>query len=176
MAAAIDFERLQAEVELSCSCCLNYFTDPTRITRCAHSFCWSCITKYSKGRQRALCPLCREGFELKDLRPNQEPAALVNLIPKEVKEEDLETWDEPTSSGDGACGSQSSAGQGPGEKEEQIRNISKQLEMTEEAVNILRRDLSETKEYTSQIKSRIAKDFCCMKEYIERREKYTGVH
>lgn len=41
---------------------------------------------------------------------------LVNLIPREVNEEDLEAWNECTSSGDGACGSQSSVGQGPGEK------------------------------------------------------------
>lgn len=41
---------------------------------------------------------------------------LANLIPREVNEEDLEAWNERTSSGDGACGSQSSVGQGPGEK------------------------------------------------------------
>lgn len=49
-------------------------------------------------------------------------------------------------------------------KKEQIQNISKQLETTEEDINILRKDLSETKECTSQIKSRITKDFSCMKD------------
>lgn len=28
-------------------------------------------------------------------------------------------------------------------------------------------------EYTSQIKSQITKDFCCMKEYVERQERNT---
>jgi len=48
MAAAVDFVRLQAEVELSCSCCLNYFTGPMWIMGCTPSFCLSCITKYSQ--------------------------------------------------------------------------------------------------------------------------------
>uniref|UniRef100_A0A8D0KTQ3 RING-type domain-containing protein n=1 Tax=Strix occidentalis caurina TaxID=311401 RepID=A0A8D0KTQ3_STROC len=55
-------------VELSCACCLQHFTEPVRLTGCGHSFCRACIIRYCKGRQRAGCPLCREGFELKDLR------------------------------------------------------------------------------------------------------------
>uniref|UniRef100_A0A8B9SS53 B30.2/SPRY domain-containing protein n=1 Tax=Anas platyrhynchos TaxID=8839 RepID=A0A8B9SS53_ANAPL len=58
-------------------------------------------------------------------------------------------------------------------KEEQIRDISKQLEITKETINALRKDLSKTKEYTSQILSQITEDFCCMKEYIERQEENT---
>ncbi|XP_009865200.1 PREDICTED: E3 ubiquitin-protein ligase RNF135-like, partial [Apaloderma vittatum] len=57
--------------------------------------------------------------------------------------------------------------------EEAIQDISKQLETTAETIHLLREDLSKTKEYTSQIKSQISKDFCCMKEYVERQERNT---
>lgn len=33
--------------------------------------------------------------------------------------------------------------------------------------------VSAFQEYTSQIKSQITKDFCCMKEYVERQERNT---
>ncbi|XP_009976946.1 PREDICTED: E3 ubiquitin-protein ligase RNF135-like [Tauraco erythrolophus] len=58
-------------------------------------------------------------------------------------------------------------------KEEEIWDMSKQLEITSETIHLLRKDLSEAKEYASQIKSQITKDFCCMKEYIERQERNT---
>ncbi|XP_035414756.1 E3 ubiquitin-protein ligase RNF135 [Cygnus atratus] len=173
MAAQAELGRLLADVELSCSCCLQYFTEPVRLASCSHSFCRPCIDAYRRGRQRATCPLCRESFELKDLRPNRELAALVSLVLNGERGEGLGTWDEPRPSGDGAGGGWSSAGRRPGKKEEQIRDISKQLEITEETINILRKDLSKTKEYTSQIQSQITKDFCCMKEYIERQEENT---
>lgn len=115
MAAAVDLERLLGAVDLSCACCLQYFTEPVRLTGCSHSFCRLCIVEYCKGRQRAGCPLCREGFELKDLRPNRELAALVSLILQEVKEEGLETRDEPKPSGAVACNDRSSAGR-PGKQ------------------------------------------------------------
>ncbi|XP_075297389.1 E3 ubiquitin-protein ligase RNF135 isoform X2 [Opisthocomus hoazin] len=133
MAAAVDLERLLGAVELSCTCCLQYFTDPVRLSGCTHSFCRPCILEYCKGRQRAGCPLCREGFELKDLRPNRELAAL----------------------------------------EEEIRDISKQVEVTAETIHLLGKDLSKAKEYASQIKSQVMEDFCCMKEYVERQERNT---
>uniref|UniRef100_A0A672VF84 RING-type domain-containing protein n=1 Tax=Strigops habroptila TaxID=2489341 RepID=A0A672VF84_STRHB len=66
-------------------CC--HFAKPVRLPGCGHSFCQRCILQYCKGRQRAACPLCREDFERKDLRPNRELAALVNLIRQEVKED-----------------------------------------------------------------------------------------
>ncbi|KAM9371290.1 E3 ubiquitin-protein ligase RNF135 [Phaethornis superciliosus] len=173
MAAAIDLERLLNVVDLTCTCCLQYFADPVRLTGCTHSFCRTCIVGYCKGRQRAGCPLCREPFELKDLRPNRELAALVSLIPQEVKEEELEIQDEPKPSAAAACSDGSAAGQPSGEKEEEIWDISKQIEMTAETIQLLNKDLSKAKEYTSQIKSQITEDFCCMKEYVERQEKNT---
>ncbi|XP_025954624.1 E3 ubiquitin-protein ligase RNF135 [Dromaius novaehollandiae] len=175
MAASLDLRQLQAHLDLKCPCCLLYFTDPVRLAVCSHSFCRSCITAYCKTKRSASCPLCREAFELKDLRPNRELAVLVNLIPREEKEKDLERWDVLGLDGAGASarGSPSSAGRRDAEKEKAISEISKQLEMTEETIRLLRKDLSKTKEYTSQIKSQITKDFCCMKEYIERQERNT---
>ncbi|OPJ88555.1 hypothetical protein AV530_003076 [Patagioenas fasciata monilis] len=169
MAAAIDLERLLGALDLSCACCLQYFTEPVRLPGCGHSFCRGCIGRHCSGRQRAACPLCREGFELKDLRPNRELVALVNLIPQEVKEKELETRGERKPSGAVACNDRSS----PGEKEEGTWDISKQPEVTAETIELLRKDLSEAKEYASLIKSQITKDFCCMKEYVERQQKNT---
>ncbi|XP_075575963.1 E3 ubiquitin-protein ligase RNF135 [Pelecanus crispus] len=171
--AAAALERVLGAVELSCACCLQHFTDPVRLTGCSHSFCRPCILQYCKGRQRAGCPLCRRDFQLKDLQPNRELAALVSLIPQELKQGELETGDEPKPSGAVACNDRSLARQRPGEKEEEIWDISKQVEMTIETIHILRKDLSKAKEYASQIKSQITKDFCCMKEYVERQERNT---
>lgn len=115
MAAVIEFERLQRVLELHCSCCLQFFAEPVRLTGCGHTFCRGCILRYCAGRPRAACPLCRRGFELRHLRPNRELAALLSLIPRELKEK-LETQDGPEPCGAAACNDQSSAGRGPGEK------------------------------------------------------------
>ncbi|KAM6297611.1 E3 ubiquitin-protein ligase RNF135 [Aegotheles albertisi] len=173
MAAALDLERLLGAVDLSCTCCLQYFTDPVRLTGCTHSFCRPCIVAYCKDKQRAGCPLCREDFELKDLRPNRELAALVSLIPQEVKEEELETQDEPEPPGAVGGNDWSSAGRRHGDKEEEIWDISKRIEMTAETIQHLKKDLSKAEEYASQIKSQITKDFSCMREYVERQERNT---
>ncbi|KAM6317500.1 E3 ubiquitin-protein ligase RNF135 [Podargus strigoides] len=173
MAAAADLERLLSAVELNCTCCLQYFRDPVRLTGCTHSFCRPCIIAYCKGRQRPACPLCREGFELKDLRPNRELAALVSLIPQEVKEEEWETQDGSEPSAAVPCDDRSAGERPAAEKEEEIWDISKQLDMTAETIHLLREDLNKAQEYASQIKSQITKDFCCMKEYVERQERNT---
>uniref|UniRef100_A0A8C5THR1 RING-type domain-containing protein n=1 Tax=Malurus cyaneus samueli TaxID=2593467 RepID=A0A8C5THR1_9PASS len=65
MAALIDLERLQRVLELQCSCCLQLFAEPVRLSGCDHSFCRGCILRYCSGRARAACPLCRRAFELR---------------------------------------------------------------------------------------------------------------
>ncbi|XP_053816083.1 E3 ubiquitin-protein ligase RNF135 [Vidua chalybeata] len=172
MAGVIELERLQRVLELQCSCCLQLFAEPVRLTGCGHSFCRGCILRYCAGRPRAACPLCRCAFELQHLRPNRELAALLSLIPRELKE-NLETQEEPEAYGAAACNHLSSAGQGRGEKEEEIWESSKQQEITAETIYLLRKDLNKAKEYTSHIKSQVTRDFCCMKEYIERQERNT---
>ncbi|KAM9537312.1 E3 ubiquitin-protein ligase RNF135 [Guaruba guarouba] len=175
MAAAVPLGRLLGAVELSCACCLQHFVDPVRLPGCGHSFCRPCILQYGEGKQRAACPLCREGFELKDVRPNRELAALVNLVRQEVKEEELEAQNEPKPPAAAACNDESSTGWRLGDEEEEIQDISKELEVTIETIHLLREELSKTKEYTSQIKSQITRDFSCMKEYVERQERHTLV-
>ncbi|XP_050175085.1 E3 ubiquitin-protein ligase RNF135 [Myiozetetes cayanensis] len=164
MAAAIELERLLAAVELRCSLCLQFFWEPVRIAGCGHSFCRRCISRYGAGRPETPCPLCRERFELRHLRPNRELAALLRLIPPQLRDA-LETRDEPSGAAD--CGDRRR------EKEEEIWESSKQPEISAETIPLLRRDLDKTKEYTSQIKSQITRDFCCMKEYVERQERNT---
>ncbi|XP_021393648.2 E3 ubiquitin-protein ligase RNF135 [Lonchura striata] len=172
MGAVIELERLQRVLELHCSCCLQLFAEPVRLTGCGHSFCRGCILRYCAGRRRAACPLCRCAFEPQHLRPNRELAALLGLIPRELRDT-LEAQEEPRAYGAAACNDLSSAGRGRGEKEEEIWESSKQQEITAETIHLLRKDLNRTKEYTSQIKCQITKDFCCMKEYVERQERNT---
>lgn len=115
MAAVIELERLRRVLELHCSCCLQLFAEPVRLTDCGHSFCRGCILRYCLGRPRSACPLCRRGFQLQHLRPNRELAALLSLIPRELKEQ-LETQQEPEPDGAAACNDRSSAGRRCGEK------------------------------------------------------------
>ncbi|TRZ19882.1 hypothetical protein HGM15179_007209 [Zosterops borbonicus] len=172
MAAVIELERLQSVLDLHCCCCHQLFAEPVRLTDCGHSFCRGCILQHCAGRPRAACPLCRSAFGPQHLRPNRELAALLSLVPRELAER-LETQEEPESCGAAACNDRSSARRRPGEKEEEIWESSKQQEITEETIHLLRKDLDKTKEYTSQIKSQIIKDFYCMKEYVERQERNT---
>uniref|UniRef100_A0A803VXA7 RING-type domain-containing protein n=1 Tax=Ficedula albicollis TaxID=59894 RepID=A0A803VXA7_FICAL len=108
-------EQLQRVLELQCSCCLQPFTEPVRITGCGHSFCQGCILSYCSSRPRALCPLCRRPFEPRHLRPNRELAALLSLIPRELQDR----WDpqqEPEPCGAAACNDLSVAERAPAEK------------------------------------------------------------
>uniref|UniRef100_A0A8C3XDR4 E3 ubiquitin-protein ligase RNF135 n=1 Tax=Cyanoderma ruficeps TaxID=181631 RepID=A0A8C3XDR4_9PASS len=172
MAAVIELEQLRRVLELQCSCCLQLFAEPVRITGCGHSFCRECIRQYCDRWPRAACPLCRTAFEPQHLRPNRELAAVLSLIPRELTEE-LGAQEEPELCGAAACNDRSSAGRRAGEKEEEIWESSKHQEITADTIHLLRKDLNKTKEYTSQIKSQIIKDFCCMKEYVERQERNT---
>ncbi|XP_066188505.1 E3 ubiquitin-protein ligase RNF135 [Sylvia atricapilla] len=174
MAVLIELERLQRVLELHCSCCLQLFAEPVRLSGCGHSFCRGCIVRYCAGRPRAPCPLCRRAFEPRHLRPNRELAALLGLLPRDIAE-GLETEQGPAPFAAAACHGRSSAAQTPGEQEEEIWESSKQQEITAETIHLLRKDLDKAKEYTSQIKSQIIKDFCCMKEYVERQERNTLV-
>ncbi|XP_071429838.1 E3 ubiquitin-protein ligase RNF135 [Pithys albifrons albifrons] len=168
MSAAIELERLLAAVELRCSMCLQFFSEPVRIGGCGHSFCRGCISRYGSARPGPTCPLCRERFELRDLRPHRELSALLSLLPPELRDERPGPPHEPA-----PCGDRGAAGRRPAEKEEEIWESSKQLEITPETIHLLRKDLNKTKEYTSQIKSQITQNFCCMKEYVERQERNT---
>ncbi|XP_014805338.1 PREDICTED: tripartite motif-containing protein 6-like [Calidris pugnax] len=144
MAAAVSVERLLEAVELRCAFCLQFLSEPVLLAGCAHSFCRGCLLPLCRGKLRASCPLCREGFQEKDLRPNRELAALVSLVSEVVKEEELETRDETKPCEALPCSDLSSVGRQPQEKE-----------------------------YESQIRRQITEDFCRMKEYVDRQERNT---
>ncbi|KAF9229692.1 hypothetical protein BS17DRAFT_744079 [Gyrodon lividus] len=50
----------------TCTLCLEERTDSCA-TECGHLFCWSCIVGW--GREKAECPLCRQGLSLTRLLP-----------------------------------------------------------------------------------------------------------
>ncbi|KIK99903.1 hypothetical protein PAXRUDRAFT_131046 [Paxillus rubicundulus Ve08.2h10] len=50
----------------TCTLCLEERTDSCA-TECGHLFCWSCIVGW--GREKAECPLCRQGLNLTRLLP-----------------------------------------------------------------------------------------------------------
>uniref|UniRef100_A0A674K5G2 Tripartite motif containing 39 n=1 Tax=Terrapene triunguis TaxID=2587831 RepID=A0A674K5G2_9SAUR len=66
--------------EVTCSVCLEYFTDPVT-TECGHNFCWACISQcWGEPEPNFSCPQCRETAPQRDLRPNRQLGNLVELV------------------------------------------------------------------------------------------------
>ncbi|XP_061701299.1 E3 ubiquitin-protein ligase TRIM39 [Syngnathoides biaculeatus] len=61
-AAAAAPPDLFAEQELTCSICLDLFTDPVS-TPCGHNFCQACIGGYWASTASCTCPLCKHAFD-----------------------------------------------------------------------------------------------------------------
>ncbi|CAM5158084.1 unnamed protein product [Eretmochelys imbricata] len=77
MAAPDPVECLQKEV--SCSICLDYFTDPVSID-CGHNFCRDCIQQCSKKSEAKLsCPQCRGTALKRKFRPSRELANVAEI-------------------------------------------------------------------------------------------------
>ncbi|CAM5097825.1 unnamed protein product [Natator depressus] len=77
MAAPDPVECLQKEV--SCSICLDYFTDPVSID-CGHNFCRDCIRRCSKKLEAKLsCPQCRGTALKRKFRPSRELANVAEI-------------------------------------------------------------------------------------------------
>ncbi|XP_061475234.1 zinc finger protein RFP-like [Rhineura floridana] len=86
MAAAPDPVQALRE-EITCSICLNDFTDPVMIVGCGHNFCRACITKsWNDSLKNVSCPQCRKTFSEAKLQLNRnvlEKTQLWSQIPKE---------------------------------------------------------------------------------------------
>uniref|UniRef100_UPI00398EF716 zinc-binding protein A33-like n=1 Tax=Pristiophorus japonicus TaxID=55135 RepID=UPI00398EF716 len=67
--------------DLSCSICLDFFTDPVSL-ECGHNFCRYCITQCWEKKEINSCPECREEFLDINLRVSW---ALANLAEKARK-------------------------------------------------------------------------------------------
>ncbi|XP_058519466.1 E3 ubiquitin-protein ligase TRIM21 isoform X1 [Ochotona princeps] len=64
--------------EVTCSICLDAMVQPMSI-KCGHSFCQECISELGKDGG-GLCPLCRNPFLLRNLRPNRHLASVVENL------------------------------------------------------------------------------------------------
>ncbi|KAM8968406.1 E3 ubiquitin-protein ligase TRIM17 [Sarcophilus harrisii] len=58
------------KTELTCSICLDYFTDPVTV-KCSHNFCRECLLQCMRGAGDTLtCPECRQLIQISNLVPN----------------------------------------------------------------------------------------------------------
>ncbi|XP_008052637.1 E3 ubiquitin-protein ligase TRIM21 [Carlito syrichta] len=69
--------------EVTCSVCLDAFVEPVSI-ECGHNFCQECISQVGKDGG-SVCPVCRNRFLLKNLRPNRQLANMVDNL-KQISE------------------------------------------------------------------------------------------
>uniref|UniRef100_A0A8D2B821 E3 ubiquitin-protein ligase TRIM21 n=1 Tax=Sciurus vulgaris TaxID=55149 RepID=A0A8D2B821_SCIVU len=76
MASAIPLEMMWEEV--TCSICLDPMVEPVSI-KCGHSFCQECISQVGKDGG-SVCPVCRQQFLLRHLRPNRQLANMVENL------------------------------------------------------------------------------------------------
>uniref|UniRef100_A0A3P9P8T8 Bloodthirsty-related gene family, member 30 n=1 Tax=Poecilia reticulata TaxID=8081 RepID=A0A3P9P8T8_POERE len=73
---------LFSEQELTCSICLDLFTDPVS-TPCGHNFCQACIGGYWASSSVCTCPLCKRQF---DERPQLSINKVFALIADKFKQ------------------------------------------------------------------------------------------
>ncbi|XP_054831887.1 zinc finger protein RFP-like isoform X1 [Eublepharis macularius] len=69
--------------ELTCSVCLDYFTDPVTIAECGHNFCQACLTlSWGESGAEAFCPQCRGIVQQRNPKPNRQLANVVEIVKK----------------------------------------------------------------------------------------------
>ncbi|CAM4539722.1 unnamed protein product [Lepidochelys kempii] len=66
--------------EVTCSICLEYFTDPVTI-ECGQNFCQACLSQcWGELEPNFSCPQCRESALQRDLRPHGQLGNLAELV------------------------------------------------------------------------------------------------
>ncbi|CAM5148487.1 unnamed protein product [Eretmochelys imbricata] len=66
--------------EVTCSICLEYFTDPVTI-ECGQNFCRACLSQcWGESEPNLSCPQCRESALQRDLRPHGQLGNLAELV------------------------------------------------------------------------------------------------
>ncbi|XP_043361787.1 zinc finger protein RFP-like [Dermochelys coriacea] len=66
--------------EVTCSICLEYFTDPVT-AECGHNFCRACISQcWGELETNFSCPQCRETTPQRHLRPHRQLGSLAELV------------------------------------------------------------------------------------------------
>ncbi|XP_067417697.1 zinc finger protein RFP-like [Emydura macquarii macquarii] len=69
--------------EVTCSVCLEYFTEPVTI-ECGHNFCRACISQcWGESEPNFPCPQCREPAQQRHLRPNRQLGNVVQLVKRQ---------------------------------------------------------------------------------------------
>ncbi|XP_006229946.1 E3 ubiquitin-protein ligase TRIM21 isoform X1 [Rattus norvegicus] len=69
--------------EVTCSICLEPMVEPMSI-ECGHCFCKECISEVG-GNGGGSCPVCRQHFLLRNLRPNRHIANMVENLKQEAQ-------------------------------------------------------------------------------------------
>ncbi|XP_067419599.1 zinc finger protein RFP-like [Emydura macquarii macquarii] len=66
--------------QVTCSVCLEYFTEPVTI-ECGHNFCRACISQcWGESEPNFPCPQCREPAQQRYLQPNRQLGNVVQLV------------------------------------------------------------------------------------------------
>ncbi|CAM5148372.1 unnamed protein product, partial [Eretmochelys imbricata] len=66
--------------KVTCSICLEYFTDPVTI-ECGQNFCRACLSQcWGELEPNFSCPQCRESALQRDLRPHGQLGNLAELV------------------------------------------------------------------------------------------------
>ncbi|XP_067391490.1 zinc finger protein RFP-like [Emydura macquarii macquarii] len=69
--------------EVTCSVCLEYFTEPV-MTECGHNFCRACISQcWGESEPNFPCPQCREPAQQRHLQPNRQLGNVVQLVKRQ---------------------------------------------------------------------------------------------
>lgn len=75
-------ERSRISKHLTCSICMDVFSDPVMPATCQHTFCRKCLASLAANSRTAStpCPYCRKTFKLASVKINILAASLINEL------------------------------------------------------------------------------------------------